>query len=369
MSQKKLLELCLSPDLGGLEIYMQKCSENLAKNFDVTAVVSEKSRLSERLNCKRIKKIQLRRGNKFSLITAYQLAKVIDKNKIDIIHCHWTNDLPIAVLAKKISKRKPKLIQSRHMTMTRFKNDPAHRFIYKNINYIICVTNAVERQIKKFIPSDIVPETSVLYPGADIVEPITRSERAILRNDTHGNEQFIVGIVGRITPDKGQYLLIEATKKLVEEDIPVKAIIVGHAMADSYLLDLKEKTKSLSIENNVLFHDFTNSPEKFMQSCDVMVTASKQETFGLVTVEAMQCGVAVIAANSGGTLEIIDDNLTGLLFNNEDSADLALKIKELYVDDGKRKRLSDNGKRKAQTMFENKKHFFDLGELIKKIQA
>ncbi|MFW2569186.1 glycosyltransferase, partial [Aliarcobacter butzleri] len=72
--------------------------------------------------------------------------------------------------------------------------------------------------------------------------------------------------------------------------------------------------------------------------CDVIVAASKNETFGLVVIEAMKNQTAIIASNSGGFLEIIDDRINGLLFENENIEDLALKIEELYNE----KDLKDN---------------------------
>ena len=65
------------------------------------------------------------------IIPALKLAKFIDNNDIDIIHFHWTRDIATVILAKLISKKNPNVLQSRHMTMTRFKDDFYHNFLYK----------------------------------------------------------------------------------------------------------------------------------------------------------------------------------------------------------------------------------------------
>ena len=63
----------------------------------------------------------------------------------------------------KLSKRKPKIIQTRNMTMTRFKDDVYHKWLYKNIDTMHAVTQQVKEQLEKFIPLDIRPRVAVVY--------------------------------------------------------------------------------------------------------------------------------------------------------------------------------------------------------------
>eukprot|EP01029_Cantina_marsupialis_P008966 TRINITY_DN2104_c0_g2_i1.p2 TRINITY_DN2104_c0_g2~~TRINITY_DN2104_c0_g2_i1.p2 ORF type:complete len:107 (+),score=32.50 TRINITY_DN2104_c0_g2_i1:3-323(+) len=104
-----------------------------------------------------------------------------------------------------------------------------------------------------------------------------------------------------------------------------------------------------------------------MQACDTLLMTSKNETFGLVVIEAMKNKTAVIGANSGGVLEIIDDNISGLLFESGNHMDLAFKIEKLYNNKEQINLLASNGKKKADEVFDNKKQFEKLIELFKKI--
>ncbi len=81
----------------------------------------------------------------------------------------------------------------------------------------------------------------------------------------------------------------------------------------------------------------------------------------------MQMGTAVIGSNSGGVLEIIDDKETGLLFESQNSEDLALKIEELYLDNSLKEYLAINGQKKANESFNNDIQFKKLIEVIKDI--
>lgn len=366
MKNKNILEVCLSPDLGGLELYMSNCSKYLSKEFNVYNVISKNSKLENYFKNEK-NSFLLKRKSSFSLFLALKLAKIIDKQSIDIIHLHWTKDIPIVVFSKKLSKRKPKIVQTRHMTMTRFKNDFYHKFLYKNIDTIICVTKALQEQVDKFIPKDIRPKTEVIYIGAKTSEKLKENEILKFKDSLKVNDSFMLGLVGRINEFKGQHLLIEAMNLLKEKKLNIKAYIIGHTMNEEYLEKLKQKVIKYELDEQVLFVGFTKEPSKFMQACDVVLMTSKNETFGLVTIEAMRNGTAVIASNSGGVLEIIDDEKTGLLFESRNYEDLALKIEMLYTDDILREKLAYLGQKKAEEQFDSEKQFEKLNTLFETI--
>jgi glycosyltransferase involved in cell wall biosynthesis len=81
----------------------------------------------------------------------------------------------------------------------------------------------------------------------------------------------------------------------------------------------------------------------------------------------MQVGTAVIGANRGGVLEIIDDNETGLLFESQNAHSLAQQITRLYNDEPLRERLAVNGKEKAQTSFSNELQFHKLATFLHRL--
>jgi len=108
MSKKNLLELCLSPDLGGLELYMVRSAKALVNDFNVISVIGEKTKLLQYYEDTIYEYQQIKRKGSFSIGAARNLAKIIDANNIDIVHLHWTKDIPVAVMAKVFSKTKPK---------------------------------------------------------------------------------------------------------------------------------------------------------------------------------------------------------------------------------------------------------------------
>jgi len=368
MNKKNLIELCLSPDLGGLELYMVRSAKALVEEFNVLSVIGEMTKLTQYYEDDIYKFEQIKRKGSFSLGAARKLARIIDSNAIDIVHLHWTKDIPVAVMAKVFSKRKPKLIQTRNMTMTRFKNDFYHRFLYKHIDLMLPVTHAVAEQIKKFIPEDIRPKVEVLYMGSDKVELLSDEEIQEYKDTLHVNNSFMIGLVGRINEFKGQYLLVEAMDILISKHLDIQAYVVGHAMDTNYLKELKQDVEKRGLTDNFHFLGFEKNPHRFMQACDSVIMASKCETFGLVSIEAMQVETVVIGANTCGVLEIIDDNKTGLLFENRNVQSLADKIEKLYEDLSLKEKIAKAGRIKAEDKFSNIKQFKKLKNILLELQ-
>lgn len=362
-----LLELCLSPDLGGLELYMVRAAKALNESMNVISVINPLGKLEQYYKDTSYPNITLaKNSNIVMFLAARKLSRIIDENNIDVVHLHWTKDIPIAVMAKLFSVRKPKLVQTRNMTMTRFKNDFYHRFLYRNIDLMLPVTHQVADQINTFIPQEVRPKVEVLYMGSDQPELLDDNAVNVLRDELGMNGQFVVGMVGRINEAKGQHLLIQAVAMI--DDSSVHAYFVGHEMEKGYIDQLKDIANNLGISERIHFLGFMKNPHHFYQVCDTVVLASKRETFGLVLIEAMQVGTAVIGSNSGGVVEIIDDGENGLLFEALNAGSLAEKIVQLN-DDSLRERLATSGKSKAENIFSNEKQFNELEKILQSIVA
>ena len=357
-----ILEICLSPNLGGLELFMVNCLNYFKTETNCKVIISQDTKLDNYLENQ--ERFYLKRNKLFPLLPAIKLAKFIDDNQINIIHFHWTKDMPTIVLAKILSKNKPKIIQTRNMTMTRFKNDFYHKWLYKNISTIHAVTNQVKEQLEKFIPNDIIPTIEVIYMGTKSTN-IEDDTILKLKNKYNLTNEFVVGIVGRIEDGKGQYLVIEAISEL--KNLNIKALIVGHTMNETYLENLKSKTKKLGIQDKVIFTGFTKEVNEHLKLCDTTVLATPKETFGLVIIESMINKVPVIATNNGGPLEIIDDTKDGLLFDRT-TKDLIQKITLLYENQEFKNQLAKMGYEKVINDFNETKQLKLLFHCVKSLQ-
>lgn len=352
------LEVCLSPDLGGLELCVVDYLKFFKLKTSCNIVIAPSTKLDKFV--KDDDKFLLKANRLFPFLPAFKLAKYIDKNSIDIVHFHWSKDIATVVLAKLLSKKKPKLVHSRHMSMTRFKSDFYHKWLYQNIDIMHAITLQVKEQLERFIPEDIIPKIEMLYLG--VSEPIVNHRRVLkLKNSYKLDDFFVVGMVGRIEELKGQYILLEALKKL--NFLKIKVLIVGHAMDDEYLLKLKSKVLEYALEDRVIFTGFTKEINEHIKLCDVTVLATKKETFGLVIIESMINRVPVIATNKGGPLEIIEDMKDGLFFDRS-AEDLARKIGIFYENSELKIRLSKNGYDKVKKTFNKEVQMQKMYEVL-----
>jgi len=326
-----LLELCLSPNKGGLELYYADISNKLSPHFHVVNVVAENSAVAPLLAANRPVLRLRKKANYFPLISAKKLAKIIDELQIDIMHLHWNSDLTLAVFAKLFSKSKPKIVLTRHMKFPSRKDGFFHKFLYKNIDHIFAITQTMANDLKRFIPEEVRPSISVNYLGTEEIAPVSKqvmAERRLAYDPE--NNRFLIALVGRIDFDKGHEFLLDALKIAKAKGLPFKALIVGHAMTDEYLLSLKAKIKQFGLEDYMVFTGFVDKPRALMQACDTVILTTIEETFGLVLIEAMSIGVPVIGSNRGGVPEIIEHGQTGLLFESMDSQALFDALYTIY---------------------------------------
>lgn len=370
MQSRKIsvMELCTSPDLGGLELSMINTTKLLVIDFNVVAIVTKDSKIStyydDSIDC-----IELQNRSKLNFLNRVKtLSKIIDDKKIQIIHFHWTKDILLVVLAKILSKTKPKIVQTRHMTMTRFKDDFYHKFLYKNLSLILAVSQQVKEQLEKYIPDEIRPHVELLYAGVSKKDLLINEDADLLKKTlSFSPSSFNIGMVGRINQPKGQYLLIDAVEILKNKGLDVKAYFVGNPMQKEYLESLKDSVENRGLQSCINFLGFMKNPHHFYQICDTIVLASKKETFGLVLVEAMGMNTAIIGSNSGGVTEIIEDKKTGLLFEAENADDLAQKIEFMMLEKNLQERMQKEAIIKCNREFDEEKQYTKLKKIFEEL--
>ena len=142
----KILQLCLSDGKGGLELYALNVIKGLNENEkDLHAVALPGSFLARKLDEAGINYSGLQtRCRKVPLISARRLARLIEEEKIDILHMHWGKDLNIAAMAKWLSRRPVKLIYTRQMEISASKKDIYHSLLYGQVDRFIAITELAE---------------------------------------------------------------------------------------------------------------------------------------------------------------------------------------------------------------------------------
>lgn len=366
-----ILELCTSKGQGGLELYALEVMRHVQASANrCHAAIRPATLLSERLDSA-IPRLYLKPVLRIlPLLSAWRLARYIEGHEVDVIHAHWNKDLIMAVLAKRLSQRKVKLLFIRHMAITRHKNDCYHRFIYSNIDRYLVITKKLHAEARQFLPID-PSRLEVLYHG--VAAPPQSGDAAACGRFFTGQRlapgRFSILLPGRIEPYKGQHLLIEAIAALRDSGYSLQALIMGHVMDAAYFDALQQSVASRQLTDWVRFSGFVEQPQRYYACFDVVALTTTSETFGLVLVEAMQAGIAVIGTDAGGVPEIIKNGETGLLFKPEDAESLAEALRTMIDAPDERKQMAANGQRFAREVFSHEKHFSRLDAIFQELNC
>ena len=355
----RLLQLCLSPNFGGLEIHFKDFCIWLSDNrqIDLFVASSDNSPIRQSLAGKNISQLSIKyRLSQFPLCAAFTLSRFIENNKIDAVHMHWKHDLALVSLAKRICRKHFFIIHTRHMDLPGSKKDIYHKFMYGKIDKFIVITDLLKEQAIRNLPLD-KNKIQRIYYGCNPPTPLTADEIQALKLEFNIANTFTVGVAGRIEPQKGQHLLIHAVDNLCKEGLDIYGVLVGHAMSSEYLQKVKDLIAEKQLQKRITLIPFQNDPTKILQCLDALVLTTVKETFGIILVEAMLAGIPVIGSNAGGVPEIIDHNETGLLFDTGDIDSLSAAIRTLYLNRELKDRLAVAGQKKAETNFNKTDQF------------
>ena len=160
----------------------------------------------------------------------------------------------------------------------------------------------------------------------------------------------VVGLFGRLTPWKGQSVLLEALARLPG----VQGLIVGAALfgEDAYAARLRDRAAQPDLAGRVRFLGFRHDIPALMKAVDVVCHAPVDpEPFGRVIVEGMLAGRPLEASAAGGVLELIDDGVTGVLVPPGDVAALAVALRRVLDDAVLAARLASAGGAAARSRF------------------
>lgn len=219
----------------------------------------------------------------------------------------------------------------------------AKRAYLKKSNKIICVSQAVSQAVFGSIPWN----GKVIYNGVKSVS------EAVIDREPYRKSNIRLGVVGNIDISKQQDWAIRMMPAILEKYPNVTLHIVGEKRCKykQYLLKLID---DLNLKENVILEGYIDNIDIIYDRIDVLLMCSRNEAFGRVTVEAMQRYIPVIGYNTGGTAEIVLNNVTGFLFNNEQ--DLLEAVDAIINCPNKIGNMVHEAKKRADTIFSEQEY-------------
>ena len=196
----------------------------------------------------------------------------------------------------------------------------------------------------------------VVHPGIEAQHGKTQpGARNTLRKELGiSSDRLVLGIVGRLQPSKGQHRFIEALAALRRRHAQVHGLIVGgdaHGFSPEYAQRIDELLAEHDLLDAVTVTGQVADGARYLQAMDVLVNASSRENLSLALIEGMRAGLPVVAVGDGGSVELVEDGVTGRLVHEPDAARLAEALEPLVVDRRLRARMGEAGRARMQQSF------------------
>jgi len=310
-----------TPNIGGAEKHMLLLAKYLSKKgVGVSLAYGKYSQLSKMQGefqkyCENV--YVLNALHKHDLRHYPELKKVLGQNKFDLIHLHLWNPGSCRYAFYAASASEVPIITTEH--------DP---FELKGLKRLIknsCLSKT-DRTITVSMDNFGLLDEFYNFPKGRL-ELVHNGIELDTFLDNHDKAQLpvqkgdtVITCIAELHSRKGHRYLLEAFKKLQSHMPKLQLILVGKGPAESQLKEMASKIP------NVHFLGWRNDIPQILRASDLFILPSLREAFGLSVLEAMASGVTAIATNNGGTVDIIQDGITGYLISPSSSDAIADKI-------------------------------------------
>lgn len=277
----------------------------------------------------------------YDIALASKMAEVINREELDLLHVHYAIPHAVcAILAKQMSGRDVKIVTTLHGTdITVLGYDPsltdAIRFGIEKSDTVTAVSNSLIAQTYDLIKPDkeIIP----VYNFID--ERVYKQTNSSHLKEEYGinNEEKVIIHVSNFRPVKRVRDVVRTFAK-ISERMPAKLLLVGDGPEISVVCKL---VGELNLTGKVLFLGKQDNLEELYSISDLMLLLSEKESFGLVALEAMACGVPCIGTNVGGIPEVISHGETGFICDLGDVSTIADRAIHILSDKNMHKLFSE----------------------------
>jgi len=287
----------------------------------------------------------------YALGLATKLVELVEEHEIELIHAHYAvPHAASAYLAKKILEpHKIKTVTTLHGTdITLVGADQSfHRvikFAIEKSDGVTAVSNYLkQRTIEEF---NISRDIKVIYNFVDTQRPTQNLNNCTRESYAPSNEKILMH-ASNFRPIKRVSDVVRIFA-LVHEQIPSKLILVGDGPERLFVQQL---VKEMKLGREVFFLGEQDYLEPLFFCADIFLLPSELESFGLTALEAMNCGVPVIGAETGGLPEVITHGQTGYLYPVGETKKMAEKALALLKDTEKYKHFKQRAKQRAADYF------------------
>lgn len=282
----------------------------------------------------------------------YFINKILNKikNDFDILHLH-------SPLVPKIKISLPKIVsvQSLWLEETKYFKDSndyyslavklfekqiiqSEKDTLKQAN-LICTYSKQEKKLLQMYNLNL--------PKINVISGIIQSNFV---STYKTKKEYDVIFVGRLNPRKGVKEIMKAAPLIAKKFPFIRFLIIGNGISRKWM---EKEAEKIGLKNNFIFLGFVINKKivRYFSESRIAIVPSRYEPFGIVTGEAMMCGLPVVGTRVGGTQNMIQDGITGYLINVGDYKSLANRVINLLIDDKKAIQMGQEGKKRISKYF------------------
>lgn len=250
----------------------------------------------------------------YDLSLASRMAQVAKTYHLDLLHVHYAIPHAIAaVLAKQMVGEHLKVVTTLHGTdITVLGEDPSLRdiicFGIRHSDAVTAVSEDLARQTQALFCQDIEKKIDCIYNFVDTRVYYPRDVSDLRKKYIDQDEKLLLHI-SNFRPVKRPMDVIQIFRKVCES-LPARLLMVGEGPELSRVID---QVKKWGMEDKVIFLGKQDEVSRLISLADLVLLPSAKESFGLVILEAMACGVPAITSDAGGIPEVVEHGKTGFL--------------------------------------------------------
>ena len=332
-------------DSGGLNVYVEKISEQLSKNNDVTVVTAEKSEsfIEDNLDFQSFnlfdQDLSVEDKEIYLKDFSEKLNKEINLKSFDVIHSHyWLSGLVGKQIANKHNKPLVYTSHSLGIFLDGYNKErvDCEKIVMPSSN-LVTASSVFENML--ITDTYKVDENKIrkITPGVD---------RELFSPDLSVKKENIFLSIGRIQEQKGQLETLEFLNNFKKIENDFKCIFIGGPSGkygNEYLNNLKQTVEDFNLDKHVKFLDSLPQTKiiELLNKSKLLIHTSQFETFGLVAIEANTMGVPVLTTNNGSLMEIIENNKNGYLSEKLIDGNVNNFVKNLLNDEEKFKEVTN----------------------------
>ncbi|RNA69168.1 N-acetyl-alpha-D-glucosaminyl L-malate synthase BshA [Alteribacter keqinensis] len=357
MTKRKIGITCY-PTVGGSGVVATELGKSLAeRGHEVHFITSSLPFRLENVNANiyfhevEVNQYSVFRYPPYDLALASKMAEVAKREKLDILHVHYAVPHAISAhLAKEMTGNHLKVVTTLHGTdITVLGYDPSLtdmiRFGIERSDTVTAVSNDLARQTHELLGTKKQIETVYNFIDQRVYYP--KDSRALREEYGISPEEKILVHVSNFRKVKRVPDVVKSFR-LIRDKLKAKLILIGDGPEHRVVNEL---VRELGLEKEVLFLGNQKRIADLLSMSDLKLLLSEKESFGLVLLEAMACGLPVIGTNIGGIPEVINDKESGFICDLGDTEQIARKAVEILSDDNLHASMSKEAKRRAEEIF------------------